>query len=231
MSTIPVGAPAPNFSLRDATGRRVGLADFRGRSLVVYFYPEDDTPLCTAEACQFRDHHPDFVKVGCSVVGISPDDAESHAAFAAKHGLPFPLLVDEPDREGNPKVSLRYGAWGEKNMYGRFVRGMIRTTYLIGPDGKVARRWDRVKTPGHSAEVLKAAKALHSGEALTVLGQPKPIAKLSKKAAKPPAKRARAKTGRQNYSGVASTKGKKTRARSTALQNKAASVRVRGKKR
>lgn len=231
MATIPVGAPAPNFSLRDGSGKRVGTADFRGRSLVVYFYPEDDTPLCTAEACQFRDRHPDFAEVGCSIVGISPDDAESHAAFAAKHGLPFPLLADEPDREGNPKVSLRYGAWGEKNMYGRFVLGMIRTTYLIGPDGKVARRWDRVRTPGHAAEVLEAAKVLHAGEAPTVLGRPAPVAKLSKKPAKPPAERARADTGRRSPSGVAPAKGKKTRARSNAPQSKSGSVRVRGKKR
>ncbi len=160
MPTIDVGSVAPAFTLRDASGTKHALADFKGRPVVLYFYPEDDTPLCTKQACQFRDSHPDFSKLGCEVIGISPDDAAAHAAFASKFKLPFLLLVDDKTTAGEPKTSTRYGAWGEKNMYGNIVRGMLRTTYLIGPDGKVARRWDRVKTPGHAAKVLAAVKEL-----------------------------------------------------------------------
>lgn len=161
-SLIPVGSPAPAFTLTDAKGKKHALSDFRGRPLVIYFYPEDDTPLCTKQACQFRDAHPDFSKLGCEVIGISPDDSAAHAAFASKYKLPFLLLVDDKLAGGEPKISTLYGAWGEKNMYGNIVRGMLRTTYLIGPDGKVARRWDRVKTPGHAAKVLAAVKELRA---------------------------------------------------------------------
>lgn len=167
MPLIDPNTPAPNFTLRDAHGQKHSLSSFRGRAVVIYFYPEDDTPLCTNQACQFRDHHPDFSKIGCDIIGISPDDAASHAAFASKFALPFTLLADEPDAKGNPKVSTLYGAWGDKNMYGNIVRGMLRTTYLIAPDGVVAKVWSRVKTPGHAAAVLAAVKQLHTGEKLT----------------------------------------------------------------
>ncbi len=188
---IPIGSPAPAFTLRDSHGKRHSLSNFRNRAVVLYFYPEDDTPLCTAQACQFRDHHPDFSKLGCTVIGISPDDPHSHAAFAAKHALPFLLLADEPNATGDPKVSTLYGAWGDKNMYGNIVRSMLRTTYLIAPNGKVARRWDRVKTPGHAAKVLAAVKALHAGEDLTPLGKIKPLKQPSAKSRKPAKKRNR----------------------------------------
>lgn len=160
MNTIPVGAPAPAFELRDQAGAPHRLTDYRGRAVVLYFYPEDDTRLCTDQACQFRDAHAELASLGVAVLGVSPDDQASHAAFAAKHKLPFTLLVDAKDASGNPGVSLAYGAWGDKNMYGKIVRGMIRTTYLIGPTGLVAARWDRVKTPGHAQKVLEAARSL-----------------------------------------------------------------------
>lgn len=160
MPTIDVGSPAPAFTLRDSEGKKHALADFRGRPVVLYFYPEDDTPLCTTQACQFRDSHPDFSKLNCQVIGISPNDAAAHAAFARKFKLPFLLLVDEKLPNGEPKISTAYGAWGDKNMYGNIVRSMLRTTYLIGPDGKVAHRWDRVKTPGHADKVLAAVREL-----------------------------------------------------------------------
>jgi thioredoxin-dependent peroxiredoxin len=230
MPTINVGAPAPAFTLRDAHGERHSLSDFKGRSVVLYFYPEDDTPLCTAQACQFRDHHPDFTKIGCAVIGISPDDQHSHADFTTKHKLPFTLLVDEKNAAGEPKVSTLYGAWGDKNMYGNIVRAMLRTTYLIGPDGKVARRWDRVKTPGHAAQVLQIVKALHSGEGLSVLGEVKPLKKLSAKSAKPAKKRSRRQGGRAAYAGIASSKGKRTPSRSIKTQMNASTARSRPKK-
>lgn len=160
MPTIDVGSPAPAFTLRDSHGKKHALADFKGRPVVIYFYPEDDTPLCTTQACQFRDAHPDFSNLNCQVIGISPDDAAAHAAFAVKFKLPFLLLVDDKLPSGEPKISTLYGAWGDKNMYGNIVRSTLRTTYLIGPDGKVAHRWDRVKTPGHAAKVLAAVKQL-----------------------------------------------------------------------
>jgi peroxiredoxin Q/BCP len=219
MPLINPGQPAPNFNLRDAHGERHSLSDFRGRSLVIYFYPEDDTPLCTAQACQFRDHHGEFGKVGCSVIGISPDDGASHGAFIARHQLPFPLLVDETGKDGNPRISMMYGAWGDKNMYGNIVRAMLRTTYLIGPDGKVARRWDRVKTPGHAAKVLAAAKALHSGGLNSVVREAKP--------AKHPRTPSRAKptAGRNAFAGVRTSKAKNTPVRAAGAKARAKTAR------
>ena len=168
MALIDPGKKAPNFSLVDQHGEPHALKDYAGRSLVLYFYPKDDTSDCTSQACQFRDAHPDFAHVKASVLGISPDDAKSHAAFAGKHALGFPLLVDQRAANGTPKVCDAFGVWVEKSMYGKKYMGVVRTTYLIGPDGKVARRWDKVKVTGHGAEVLAAAKALHSGELVEV---------------------------------------------------------------
>lgn len=176
MTLIDAGRPAPGFCLRNQHGREVELSNFLGKTVVVYFYPEDDTPLCTAQACQFRDHHPGFAAINAVVIGISPQGPGSHDAFARGHGLPFTLLADEPDSAGIPPVSRRYGAWGEKNMYGRIVTGMIRTTYLIGPDGRVARRWDRVKTPGHAAAVLEVARRVAAGEPLAPRPSRRPTA-------------------------------------------------------
>ncbi len=163
MPLVEIGARAPAFTLRDQNNDQRSLAEFRGRPVVIYFYPEDDTPLCTAQACDLRDAHAGIAALGAAVLGISPDTVESHAAFAKKFGLPFALLADVPDARGTPRVSAKYGAWGEKSMYGRTVVGMLRTTYLIDAQGRVARRWDRVRTPGHAHRVLEAVKALAGG--------------------------------------------------------------------
>lgn len=160
MPVVEVGARAPAFSLRDQSGAKRTLSEFRGGPVVIYFYPEDDTPLCTNQACGLRDVHAEMRKLGAAVIGISPDSVESHAAFAEKYSLPFTLLADVPDSNGTPKVSAAYGAWGEKNMYGKTLIAMLRTTYLIDANGKVARRWDRVKTPGHAERVLEAIREL-----------------------------------------------------------------------
>lgn len=156
---IEPGEKAPAFALKDQHGKVRRLSEYRGSRVVIYFYPEDDTPLCTTQACQFRDVTPELKKLGAVVLGISPQDVESKKAFAEKFELPFAVLADDKMTEKGPAVSVAYGAWGEKNMYGKIVRSMLRTTYLIGPDGKVIRRWDRVKTPQHGDKVLEAVKA------------------------------------------------------------------------
>lgn len=160
MPVVEIGERAPAFALRDQSGAKRSLSEFRGRPVVIYFYPEDDTPLCTQQACGLRDVHAEIRKLGAAVIGISPDTVESHAAFAKKFRLPFTLLADVPDPTGTPRVSAAYGAWGEKNMYGKTVTAMLRTTYLIDEHGRVARRWDRVKTPGHAVRVLEAVREL-----------------------------------------------------------------------
>jgi thioredoxin-dependent peroxiredoxin len=149
---IEEGKAAPAFTLKDADGNKVSLKDFKGRNVVVYFYPKDDTPGCTKEACGFRDLWKDIQKTDTAVLGVSPDDGASHQKFASKYKLPFTLLSD-PDR----KVMEKYGAWGEKNMYGKKTMGVIRSTVLIGPDGKVKKHWKRVsKAETHPAKVLEA---------------------------------------------------------------------------
>jgi peroxiredoxin Q/BCP len=152
---VEEGRAAPAFTLPDASGREVSLSDLRGKHVVVYFYPKDDTPGCTKEACGFRDLWKDVQKLGAVVLGVSPDDAATHRKFAAKYRLPFTLLSDA-DRS----VMERYGAWGEKMMYGRKTVGVIRSTVWIGPDGKVRRHWARVpKAEDHPAHVLEALRA------------------------------------------------------------------------
>jgi thioredoxin-dependent peroxiredoxin len=146
-----VGEAAPEFSLPDAEGRRHDLRDQRGRWTVVYFYPEDDTAGCTTEACQFRDLDHEIRDHDADVWGISPDDASSHRRFREKFGLPFTLLSDV-----DHDVSTTYGAWGPKTSYGRETIGMTRSTFLVDPDGRVARAWPKVKADGHAAEVLTA---------------------------------------------------------------------------
>ena len=152
---ISPGEPAPPFALTDATGQRVALQDLAGRDVVLYFYPKDDTPGCTKEACGFRDAWTELRELGVEVLGVSPDSAESHGSFAKKYRLPFRLLSD-PDKH----VMQAYGAWGEKTLYGRKTTGVIRSTVWIGPDGRVRRRWDRVSdAEAHPGQVLAALKA------------------------------------------------------------------------
>ncbi len=143
------GDRAPAFTLPDQDGTKVALRDFAGQPVVVYFYPADDTPGCTKEACQFNDNLRAFSRAGVAVLGISPDGAEKHVAFRKKYGLRFPLLSD-----AGHVVMERYGAWGEKTLYGKKSVGVIRSTFLVGPDGKVRRAWYHVKADGHAQKVL-----------------------------------------------------------------------------
>jgi len=148
------GDLAPGFTLTDATGRAVSLGDFAGRHVILYFYPRDDTPGCTKEACGFRDAWDDLRALGAVVLGVSADNAASHQRFASKYRLPFTLLSDA-DRG----VMRAYGAYGEKTMYGRKVTGVIRSTVWIGPDGRVRRHWARVPSAAdHPARVLAALR-------------------------------------------------------------------------
>lgn len=152
---IEEGKAAPAFTLKDASGKKVTLKDLRGKDVIVYFYPKDDTPGCTKEACGFRDLWADIKKQGAVVLGISPDDEVSHKAFISKYELPFTLLCD-PDR----KVMTKYGAFGEKMMYGKKTIGVIRSTVWIGPDGKVKKHWKRVaKAADHPQKVLELLQA------------------------------------------------------------------------
>lgn len=152
---IEEGKTAPAFTLEDSDGNKIALKDLRGRDVIVYFYPKDDTPGCTKEACGFRDLWKTIQKQGAVILGISPDDGESHRKFADKYRLPFTLLSD-PDR----KVMARYGAYGEKMLYGRKTTGVIRSTVWIGPDGKVVKHWRKVpKAADHPQKVLEALQA------------------------------------------------------------------------
>ena len=155
---IEEGKAAPMFTLKDAAGNKVALKDLRGKNVVVYFYPKDDTPGCTKEACGFRDLWKDIQKQGAVVLGISPDDESTHQAFSKKYKLPFTLLSD-PDK----KVMTKYEAFGEKMMYGKKTVGVIRSTVLVGPDGKVKKHWKRVaRAADHPAKVLEELKAANA---------------------------------------------------------------------
>jgi len=155
MPLIEPGKKAPAFSLKDQDGKPHTLSDYAGQPVVLYFYPKDDTPGCTAEACAFRDHLTTFTGSKAAVLGVSILDEKSKAKFAKKYDLTFPLLAD-----AEHVVAEKYGAWQERSMYGRTYMGIARITYLIGPDGTVARRWDKVKVDGHAAELLEAVQAL-----------------------------------------------------------------------
>ena len=149
------GKKAPTFTLSDQTGRPVSLEDYAGKDVILYFYPKDDTPGCTKEACGFRDSWKEIGKLGAVVLGVSPDGEEAHKKFIAKYKLPFTLLSD-PDR----KVMTKYGAFGEKMMYGKKTKGVIRSTVWIGPDGIVKKHWARVaKAEAHPEQVLEALSA------------------------------------------------------------------------
>ncbi|MDC0936581.1 thioredoxin-dependent thiol peroxidase [Pirellulales bacterium] len=152
---LEAGAKAPAFTLTNDQGNKVRLSQFLGTPVVLYFYPKDDTPGCTREACAFRDAQTELEAHGATVLGVSPDDAASHREFCDKYDLNFPLLAD-PNRQ----VAEKYGAWREKNMYGKKSMGIQRSTYLIDAKGKVAKVWKSVKVDGHAEQVLKALAAL-----------------------------------------------------------------------
>jgi len=158
MSDMPkVGELAPEFELRDDTGKAHRLSDRHGHSTVVYFYPADDTPGCTKEACSFRDNDAAFKAADTEVWGLSPQGPESKAAFRAKYGLPFTLLADE-----DHTVADKYGAWGEKTNYGKTYMGIFRASFLVGPDGRVAKVWPKVTPEDHAVEVLAALSEARS---------------------------------------------------------------------
>jgi peroxiredoxin Q/BCP len=146
---LEVGQKAPEFSLVDNEGQAHRLSDYQGQTIVVYFYPKDDTPGCTKEACSFRDSYEDYRKAGVEIIGISPDSEKSHSKFKKKHDLPFVLLSD-PEHQ----VCEAFGVWGLKKMYGREYEGVFRTTFIIGPDGTIKRVFENVKPSDHSEEVL-----------------------------------------------------------------------------
>ena len=152
---IEEGKKAPAFTLTSDSGSKVKLSDFVGQPVVLYFYPKDDTPGCTKEACAFRDAHGELLQAGAVLLGVSPDDTSSHGKFRDKYQLNFPLLSD-PDH----KVAEKYGAWREKNMYGKKSMGIQRSTYLIDAGGKVAKLWRRVQVEGHDQQVLEALRQL-----------------------------------------------------------------------
>jgi len=149
MSELAVGSKAPPFSAPDQSGKTVSLADFKGKTVILYFYPKDDTPGCTVEACSFRDEHSVFLKKGAVVLGVSPDSPKKHAKFIEKFSLPFPLLADE-----DHAICEAYGTWVEKSMYGKKYMGVERSTFVIDPQGKLRAIYRKVKPAEHIAEVL-----------------------------------------------------------------------------
>jgi peroxiredoxin Q/BCP len=149
MSELKTGAKVPAFSAHDQSGQKISLDDFKGKTVVLYFYPKDDTPGCTTEACSFRDEFAAFRKKGAVVLGVSPDNSESHAKFAGKFSLPFPLLAD-----GGHKIAEAYGVWVEKSMYGKKYMGVERSTFVIDGDGKLKAVYRKVKPAEHVAELL-----------------------------------------------------------------------------
>ena len=158
MPELMVGDKAPAFTLPRDGGEIVSLEALKGKPVVLFFYPKDDTSGCTAEAVAFTALKPEFDKLGVALVGMSPNNVKSHDKFIAKHDLDIPLVADE-----EMSALEAYGVWVEKSMYGRKYMGVVRTTYLIDEAGKVARRWDKVKVPGHAEEVLEAVKELRRG--------------------------------------------------------------------
>ena len=148
---------APDFSLVDEKGNTVSLTDFKGKPVVLYFYPKDDTPGCTTEACSFRDDYSQYKEAGAVILGVSPDSEKSHAKFASKHQLPFTLLVDE-----DHKICEAYGVWGRKKFMGREYDGVFRTTFLIDKTGNIVKVFEGVKPAVHSEEVLQALAELEA---------------------------------------------------------------------
>ena len=152
LMVLEVGDKAPDFDLLTSTGENITMESLAGNQVVLFFYPKDNTPGCTIEACEFRDLTNAFEDIGTKVIGVSPDNLKSHEKFVTKHGLNFPLLVDE-----GGKLGTAYGAWGEKKFMGKLSIGMKRMTFLVGRDGNIKRVWPKVKPQDHAEEVLKAA--------------------------------------------------------------------------
>ncbi|HYX06193.1 MAG TPA: thioredoxin-dependent thiol peroxidase [Bacteroidales bacterium] len=149
MAYLEEGATAPEIKGKDQDGNLISLSDFKGKKVILYFYPKDNTPGCTAEACNLRDNYDALLQKGFAIIGVSADSAKSHQNFRQKHDLPFPLLVDE-DKE----VIKSYGAWGEKKMYGKTYEGILRTTYVIDEEGKIEKVFPKVKTKDHTKQIL-----------------------------------------------------------------------------
>lgn len=149
MATLAAGDKAPDFTAKDQNGKTVSLADFKGKNVILYFYPKDDTPGCTAEACDFRDNYQSLVGKGFEVIGVSTDDEKSHKKFETKYSLPFPLIADT-----DHNIVEAYGVWGEKNMYGKKYMGTVRTTFIIDGDGVIKQVIDKVDTKAASQQVL-----------------------------------------------------------------------------
>ena len=147
---IQAGIPAPEFTLQDEKGEPCSLSDYRGTAVVLYFYPRDDTPGCTTEACSFRDDYSSYQQAGVTILGVSPDTPKKHTKFKAKYELPFTLLADT-----DHSVCELYGVWGRKKYMGREYDGVLRTTFLIGADGKIVKVFENVKPDGHSAQILQ----------------------------------------------------------------------------
>lgn len=158
MPQLQPGQPVPDFTLTAGSGESVTLSQFRGKYVVLYFYPKDMTPTCTEESCQFRDYNGQFETLNTDVIGISPDDLKSHAKFAAKYELPF-LLLSDPDHT----VCELFGVWQMKKMYGREYMGVVRSTFIVDPQGKLVREWRGVRIKGHVEQVLEAVKAAQAG--------------------------------------------------------------------
>ena len=149
MTKLTVGSKAPAFNSVDEKGEKISLTDFKGKKLVLYFYPKDDTSICTAEACDLRDNYKMFKKQGYEILGVSPDGSKSHQKFIAKHELPFSLLADE-----NHSVAEAYGVWGEKSMYGKKYNGILRTTFVIDEKGVIEKIIEKVDTKNHTTQIL-----------------------------------------------------------------------------
>jgi thioredoxin-dependent peroxiredoxin len=149
MTQLKEGATAPVFSGKDQDGKTVSLEDFKGKKVILYFYPKDDTPGCTAEACNLRDNYESLLSMGFAIIGVSPDNATSHSKFKTKYNLPFSLIAD-PDSS----IIKAYGVWGEKKMYGRSYMGVLRTTFVIDEKGRIMKIFDKVETQNHTQQIL-----------------------------------------------------------------------------
>ena len=151
MTQLKIGDKAPLFTGTDQDGKSISLSDFRGRKVILYFYPKDNTPGCTAEACSLRDGRTELQRMGFEVIGVSPDSVKSHQGFIAKHGLNFPLIAD-----ADKSIAAAYGVWGEKKFMGRTYMGILRTTFVIGPDGTIEKIFDKVNTKDHFTQIVEA---------------------------------------------------------------------------